>query len=201
MLSRDLMPRYIVLAYIQSYLRVLIRKNIPGGDIKSLTEELGLDKDKITELISGLSPGDVIIPVLQSVRILATGKDPYIESLDHLRQPQLRTDANFTSIIVDVSPEQAALVSAAQDTGDILAILRNRNDESSASFTTISARDLFTNALKMAAEEKARAARTTTPAGVDQFGNLVDADGKKLIDKEALAKAGYSVNGKRRDRR
>ena len=170
------------------------KKNIPGGDIKSLTEELGLDKDKITELISGLSPGDVIIPVLQSVRILATGKDPYIESLDHLRQPQLRTDANFTSIIVDVSPEQAALVSAAQDTGDILAILRNRNDESSASFTTISARDLFTNALKMAAEEKARAARTTTPAGVDQFGNLVDADGKKLIDKEALAKAGYSVN-------
>ncbi len=170
------------------------KSNIPGGNIKSLTEELELEEDKITELISGLSPGDVIMPVMQNVRILATGKDPYIESLDHLRQPQLVRDRNFTSVVVDVSAKQAALIAAAQDKGDILAILRNRNDESSASFTTISSRDLFTNAIKMAADEKARAARTVTPAGVDQFGNLVDADGKKLIDKEQLAKAGYSVN-------
>ena len=168
--------------------------NIPGGNVESLAAQLDISDEEITEIIGGLSPGDVIIPVMQNVRILATGKDPYIESLDHLRQPQIRRDANFTSVIVDVSSEQAALISAAQDKGDILAILRNRNDEGAATFTTISAKDLFTNAVKMAAEEKARAARTTSPAGVDQFGNLVDADGKKLIDKEQLAKAGYTVN-------
>jgi Flp pilus assembly protein CpaB len=168
--------------------------NISGGNVKNLASQLSLEDEKLTELLSSLSPGDVIIPVLQGVRVLATGKDPYIESLDHLRQPQMRRDENFTSIIVDVSTEQAALITAAQDKGDILAILRNRNDETASTFSSVSSRDLFTNAAKMAAAEKARASRATIPAGVDQFGNLVDADGKKILSKDQLAAAGYTIN-------
>ncbi len=159
--------------------------SIGSGNLESLTSQL--EPDKVTEILNSLAPGDVIVPVLQGVKVLATGKDPYEESLDLLRQPQYQTDANFTTVTLDVSPDQAALLVAAQDKGDILALLRNRNDESASSFSAISSRDLFQNASKMAAAERARADKVATAAGVD-------ANGKKLLSQEQLAAAGLSVN-------
>jgi len=169
-----------------------IASTMGGGDLESLTSEL--PKDKVTELLGSLAPGDVIIPVLQDVRVLATGKDPYVESLDLLRQPQYRTDTNYSTVTLDVSTDQAALLTAAQDKGDILALLRNRNDKGASSFTTISSRDLFENASKMAAAEKARAGKVAEVAGADAYGNLVGADGRKSAGQDQLAAAGLSVN-------
>ena len=146
------------------------------------------------ELLGAVMPTDVIIPVLQNVTVLATGKDPYRETLDALRQPQRRTESQFSNITIEVDAEQAALITLAQDNGEIVSLLRNRNDQSGSSFTSVNPTDLFGNAARMAAAEKERASRTTAAAGVDLNGNLVDADGNKLISRDQLEAAGYSVN-------
>lgn len=147
-----------------------------------------------TELLGALTPSDVIIPVLQNVKVLATGKDPYRETLDALRQPQRRTESQFSNITLEVDAEQAALITLAQDNGEIVSLLRNRNDQGASSFTSVSPLDLFGNAAEMASAEKERASRVTAAAGVDVNGNLVDAEGNKLISREQLAAAGYTVN-------
>ncbi len=148
------------------------------------------------EVLAASAPSDVILPVVQNVRVLATGQDTYRETLDRLRQPQQRSEQTFTSVTLDISPDQAALLNAAQDKGDLLALLRNRNDDSLADFTSLSARDLFNNAQRMAREEQRRKAATNRPTGVDAEGNLVNARGETLMSKEQLAAAGLHVNEK-----
>jgi len=145
-------------------------------------------------LLDMLSPTDVVIPVLQNITVLATGRDPFQETLDRLRQPQQRTENNFSHITIEVDPEQAALVTLAQDKGEIVSLLRNRNDNSTSDFSTVAPADLFGNASKMAAAEAERASRVSVASGVDVNGNLVDADGNKIMSAEQLAAAGYSVN-------
>lgn len=147
-----------------------------------------------TELLGMLAPDDVVIPVVQNVTVLAAGRDPFSETLDALRQPQRRTETTFSHITLQVNPEQAALITLAEDKGDVVALLRNRNDQSASDFTTVGPPDLFSNATKMAQAEKERASRASAAAGVDPSGNLVDADGKKLVSAEQLAAAGYTVN-------
>ncbi len=170
---------------------------LPTEIQEQIPDELLAAADSVedpTALFGLLAPTDVIIPVVQNVTVLAAGKDPYKETLDALRQPQRRTEAHFSNITVEVDPQQAALITLAQDKGEMLSLLRNRNDQGASEFTTMSPTDLFNNASRMAAAEKERASRTTAVAGVDLNGNLVDADGNKLISREQLAAAGYSVN-------
>ncbi len=183
-------PRFYTAGLFTKLPPELSMQDLPGG----FTSLFNLPEDTMSELLAHAAPGDVILPVLQNMRVLATGTDPYRESLDKLRQPQRRTDTNFTSVTLDVSPEQAALLVAAQDKGDLLAILRNRNDESAASFSTVSARDLFSNAAQIAVTERERASRAAVAAGVDASGNLVDANGKRLLSRDQLEQAGFRVN-------
>ena len=152
------------------------------------------DDGDIQQLLANALPKDVILPVLQNVKVLATGRDPYREQLDSLNYPQPRNERNFSTITVDVTPREAALITAATDKGDILAILRNRNDEGLADFSTVSAQDLFSNAFSMASAADAARARVAEAAGVDARGNLVDADGKTLMSREQLEAAGLTVN-------
>jgi pilus assembly protein CpaB len=147
-----------------------------------------------TELLGMLIPDDVIIPVMQNVTVLATGRDPYRETLDALRQPQRRTESQFSHITIEVDPQQAALIALAEDKGEILTLLRNRDDQSSSEFTTVGSPDLFTNATSMANAEKERASRAVCAANVDVNGNLVDADDSKIISQKQITSAGYSVN-------
>jgi len=170
---------------------------LPGEIQDQIPPELLAAADSVedpSQLFGMLAPTDVIIPVVQNVTVLATGKDPYKETLDALRQPQRRTEAHFSHITVEVDPQQAALITLAQDKGEMLSLLRNRNDQSASDFTAVSPSDLFDNAARMAEAEKERASRTKTAAGVDANGNLIDADGNKLISRAQLAAAGYSVN-------
>ncbi len=154
------------------------------------------DDSDIQQLVANALPKDVILPVLQNVRVLATGRDPYREQLDALRYPQPRAERTFSSVTLDVSPRDAALITAALDKGELLAILRNRDDDSKADFSTLSAQDLFSNAFAMAEAASAQRARVASAAGVDERGNLVDADGKTLMNREQLEAAGLTVNDK-----
>jgi pilus assembly protein CpaB len=126
------------------------------------------------------APRDVILPVLQDVRVLATGREAYDETLDKLSYPQQRRSDNFTNVTLDVSPEQAALLSIAEDKGDLVAVLRNRNDRSAAEFTGVTALDLVRNARRMQQAEAMRQAAAAMGATVDANGNLVMPDGRVI---------------------
>ncbi len=174
---------------------------IPGELRDAIPESLldaargaSTDDTDIQQLVANALPKDVILPVLQNVRVLATGRDPYRENLDQLRYPQPRSERNYSTVTLDVSPREAALITTALDKGDILAVLRNRDDEGAASFSTVSAQDLFSNAFEMAEAAEAQRARVAAAAGVDDRGNLVDADGKTLMSADQLAAAGLTVN-------
>lgn len=168
---------------------------LPDDIFDSLPDELSGLTDGVdsSEIIGMLVPDDVIIPVLQNVTVLAAGRDPYRETLDELRQPQRRTETTFSHITLEVTPQQAALITIAEDKGEIVTLLRNRHDESASQFSTVSSTDLFNNAREMAEAENERASRAATAAGVDINGNLVDADGNKLVSAEQLKAAGIQV--------
>ncbi|MGE3775006.1 MAG: Flp pilus assembly protein CpaB, partial [Gammaproteobacteria bacterium] len=150
----------------------------------------------IRDLLANAMPKDLILPVLQNVHVLATGRDPYREELDQLAYPQPRTQRNFNTVTLDLAPREAALLSAAIKKGDMLALLRNRKDEGGADFSTLSAQDLFGNAFDMAKAEAQRRQRVAVAAGVDRAGNLVDADGNTVMTQAQLVAAGLTVNDK-----
>ncbi|MBL1141272.1 MAG: Flp pilus assembly protein CpaB [Proteobacteria bacterium] len=146
---------------------------------------------ELLQTVAGKKANDVILPVLQDVLVLATGREAYQDYLDRLGLPQRRQSNTFTSITIDVSPKQAALILMAEDQGDLLGILRNRHDRGGADFTGITALDLLNNANEMkkaAALQKAAAAAGAT---IDENGNWVTADGK-VINKEDIS---ISANG------
>ena len=148
----------------------------------------------VKDLLANAIPKELILPVLQDVRVLATGRDPYREELDQLSYPQGRTQRTFNTVTLDLSPREAALVTAAIKKGDMLAVLRNRKDKSGAEFSTVSAQDLFGNAFKLAKSEGERRQRVAVAGGLDRAGNLVDAEGRTLMNREQLAAAGLTVN-------
>ncbi len=166
------------------------------SDIKgiSMADLSDFDPDIAAELLSTATPSDVILPVVQNVRILATGKEPYIESLDKLRQPQPRKGASITTVTLDVSATDAVLIAAAEDKGELLALLRNRKDKTLADFASLSTRDLFENAKLMAEQAKLQQAAALIATGVDENGNLVNANGDTIMTKEQLAAAGLTIN-------
>jgi pilus assembly protein CpaB len=144
----------------------------------------------------------VIIPVLESVDVISTGKDTandYEEKIRLLRggvgaQPQ----QNFTTITIDVTPKQAAVLSLAQESGDIIALLRNRVDLSGSGFTIMDKSSILVNALELVAEAE-------QPAQANQLnGNIVmgedgvfrTRDGKVLANQNLVIGADGSIRTK-----
>ncbi|MCB1745041.1 MAG: Flp pilus assembly protein CpaB, partial [Gammaproteobacteria bacterium] len=166
------------------------------GDVDGLQQALrGLPEEvSADEIKNAFLPNDVIIPVLQDIRVLATGSEPYLETLDKLRQPQPRRERSYTTLTLDVTARQAAFISAALDKGDLIAMLRNRNDRSLADFSSVSAQELFGNAERMAREAEEAARKVGAVAGVTRGGDLLGADGKIVATREQLAAAGFKLD-------
>ena len=118
--SSGFAPQLIVEAQEAGLLNLL-----PDEVLEQIPEELLEASSALedpTSLLSSLSPSDVVIPVVQNVTVLAAGRDPYQETLDRLRQPQQRTESNFSNITIEVTPEQAALITLAEDKGEIISL-------------------------------------------------------------------------------
>ncbi len=164
---------------------------------------------------------DAVIPVLQNLEVLATGDS---SSKEHEEQLLLMSRGQrvglkkYTSLTVNVTPKQAALLATARDKGDLIALLRNRKDKSGATFTSVEVADLLNNAVTLADANKLRdqqnglkgavvaeegdillADGTVLKKGeytVDRNGNIVTKDGK-VINKHNVTKlkAGQIVTG------
>lgn len=140
---------------------------------------------KVAQKVREIPPSDIIIPVIQDVVVLATGREPYKDHLDDLNLPQARDEMRYSTITVAVSPKQALLIRLAEDKGDLQAFLRNRDDRSLAEFIGVTPADLFRLATAMSAEAQLKAAAAAAGATIDENGNWVSADGT-VIDKNDL---------------
>jgi pilus assembly protein CpaB len=169
--------------YVNVGTRVVGYKSEAAADVTA-----GGDLQKAALQLAGnvaATATDVVLPVLQDALVLATGRDTYAEHLDALGQPQRRSTTNYNSITLDVTPEQAALLALAQDKGDLIGVLRNRNDRDDAAFTGLTPLDLYKNATAMKKAAALKKAAEAAGATVDENGNWVTADGK-VISKDDI---------------
>jgi pilus assembly protein CpaB len=68
-----------------------------------------------------------LIPLLQNVIIIATGKTPMVPFSNN-GDPNQETDEQYQTITVAVLPQEAQKILLAKDSGSIVTLLRNRND-------------------------------------------------------------------------
>ncbi|HTT07935.1 MAG TPA: Flp pilus assembly protein CpaB [Gammaproteobacteria bacterium] len=144
---------------------------------------------------SASGPTDVIVPILQDALVLATGKEPYKEFEDQLANERPRDrERNFSTLTLDVTPRQAGLLKSAADKGDLIAVLRRRDDRSGIDFTGILPTDIFRNATELARSAAARStARSADGVTVDADGKIVTRDGIAVSDPDVVMKDGKLV--------
>ena len=123
--------------------------------------------------------GEIVIPVLEDVTVLATDRKAARPNIDEFHNIASEKPVQvYSTLTLEVSPRQAALVAVAKSRGSLLAALRNTKDRSRAKFGRISTSDLFRNstALRNAAEVVAKSGGLT---GIhrNKKGQLVTADG------------------------
>lgn len=140
---------------------------------------------KAAERVRQIPPTDIMLPVIQDVTVLATGREPYEDHLDDLNLPQRRDEARYSTLTIAVTPKQAISIRIAEDKGELQALLRNREDRSLAEFVGVVPSDLFQLATEMAAEAQLRALAAAAGATIDENGNWVSADGT-VINKDDL---------------
>ena len=134
---------------------------------------------------------DRIFPVLENVEVLATGQDSAYEYEEKVRLLRgglnANPDRNFTTLTINVTPKEAALVATSLDKGDLIALLRNREDTSGSRFTEFTPKDLETHAAKLAEEASIReAAAAATGFVMGEDGVLRTKDGVALANQDLV---------------
>ena len=103
-----------------------------------------------------------VLPLLENIEVLATGKLPardYEERVRLMRMGyKVPDNGNFATLTLNVTPREAAILATAQDKGSLLAVLRNRKDDSGAGFVSVTPDDLKRHARELAAQARARLA-------------------------------------------
>jgi len=81
-------------------------------------------KDKIDLLLTfGAKENKQILPLIQNLNVIATGVQTYVDK-------QNSSKRSFSTITIQVTPEQAQKITLSQQVGKITAMLRNPDDES-----------------------------------------------------------------------
>jgi pilus assembly protein CpaB len=160
----------------------------------------------------GAKGGNEIMPVLENVEVLATGRDSardYEEKVRLLRvgYAEAMLDQGYTTITLNVTAKEAALLTLAMDKGDLLALLRNRKDIGGSGFTGITRESLKQQARELAAQSSLKArADQLDKAGVfrGEDGLLRTQDGKVLANQDLvlgddgrlMTKGGIDLSGR-----
>lgn len=112
---------------------------------------------------------EVLFPVLENVVVMATG-DQDAKSAQDQRPGSMMTDKDYSSVTLDLFPEQVAMIKTAEQAGRIVASLRNRNDVGTSGFDGVRPSQL------MALMKKARNAELARASGEivqDANGNVL----------------------------
>ena len=150
--------------------------------------------------------GNMIIPVLENVLVLATGKISLRPNEDEFnRLDSEDRSRSYTTLTLEITPKDAALLSLAEDRGTIIATLKNAKDSSDPDFARLDMTDLFghATALRQAAENKLHN-REVDGVHRDSTGRLVTRDGVALTDPNVhlnsrgllVTKNGVVLNGR-----
>ena len=162
--------------------------------------------DLFANLPPAVSGGQIasnfIAPVVQNVEVLATGREAARDYRERMLLieggARARPQQQYTNITVNVTPREAALLAAAQDKGDLIALLRNRKDNGTADFERMTPEELLAHARQQAEAERLRRRAEqqksmTVKAGKD--GRLVTASGVRLqADCLKLDEKGHMIN-------
>jgi Flp pilus assembly protein CpaB len=144
----------------------------------------------------------VVIPVLENVEVIATGKDTANDYEEKIRLLRGGIGANpqqsFSTITINVTPKQAAILSLAQESGDVMALLRNRQDLSGSGFAVIDKRSIVANALELLVEGERRKKNNQLEGNVvlGEDGVLRTRDGKVLANQNLVIGKDGSIRTK-----
>ena len=129
--------------------------------------------------------GNEILPVVENIEVLATGDEAardYEEKVRLLRAGfGTRPELGFSTLTLNVTAKEAALIALAQDKGDLLALLRNRADDSGSGFVSVSMDTLDRNARDLARQAARKAQeRPLGELTTNERGEVVDANGNVI---------------------
>ncbi|MEL0082701.1 MAG: Flp pilus assembly protein CpaB [Gammaproteobacteria bacterium] len=163
---------------------------------------LRLDQDDLpaATIAEGVTE-DVLMPVMQDLLVMATGTEAHGEFREKYgRLARQRRGDGYSTVTVDVTPKEGALLSTAEEQGELVAMLRNRKDRSLADFDKVLPSDLFAYAREMAEKAAQQAAelrnRPLTRDDIiinadgtvtDKYGNpILGPDGKPLTKDDVV---------------
>lgn len=128
--------------------------------------------------------GDIIVPVLENVLVIATGKKPDRQNEDDfLHYDEVQRQRTYQNITLELSPENAALLSLARAEGELIAVLRNEKDTSGILFSKMTLQDVFQNSEKLHAESIDKLHnRSVDRVYRNKDGKLVTRDGVEIKD-------------------
>lgn len=94
----------------------------------------------------------IFIPVIQNVMVLATGKSADGDFAEKYIYGGNQNPFSYTTMTLDVSPKEGGLLTVADDAGELVVMLRNRNDVGGAPFAEMEPYELRLNGVAMLAE-------------------------------------------------
>lgn len=105
--------------------------------------------DRIDLMLSSRgSSGSMVLPLLQNVKVIATGSQ--YSAAASVQQGSDKFGLRYATVTLDVTPEDAERVVLARDTGSLTAILRGRGDDADvATLAPLQMEQLFTHSLNL----------------------------------------------------
>ena len=152
----------------------------PGNYIDLFTR---LQAGSIPALSSSVT-GDVVIPVLEDVQVLATDHRSARPNEDEFKNFDPRDQQRvYNTLTLEVTSKEAALIAIAESRGSLVATLRNEKDTSGSMFSKIGLADLFSHSGELL-EDAVNKQDNRNLAGVyyDKDGRLVTKDGIVIKD-------------------
>ncbi|MGM0417016.1 MAG: Flp pilus assembly protein CpaB, partial [Thermodesulfobacteriota bacterium] len=128
--------------------------------------------------------GEIIMPVLEDVLVLATDQKSARPNEDEFKNLQVsQRRQSYDTLTLEVTPKEAALLSLAEAHGSIVATLRNPDDTAGLRYSRLGLSDLVGNADTLLRQAQTKHANQSM-AGVhtDTDGNLVTQGGVKITD-------------------
>ena len=143
------------------------------------------------------NPGKMLFPVMENVLVVATGQRSSQSEGSDEDALRLGVSAGYSTITVEVTPLQAARLTMAEDLGQLTAVLRNRDDISSANFSLLQVEEIFQKSINENVElvydkNGNLIGRRLGSTVVDEAGNIVaNIRGDKIVGLDGTTMGDY----------